>query len=113
MGPVITDESKKRVLSYIEMGEKEGAVVARDGRNRSGCQRRRLLSAPPILDKSKARITRGQGRDFWSTLVGESAEDLKEAIDIVSRSEYGNAASSVLRDPVALRAQFTQNDTVP
>jgi len=32
MGPVITDESKKRILNYIELGEKEGAVLARDGR---------------------------------------------------------------------------------
>ena len=32
MGPVITAESKKRILSYIELGEKEGAVLARDGR---------------------------------------------------------------------------------
>src|SRR5947208_2041181 len=32
MGPVISDESKKRILSYIELGEKEGAVLARDGR---------------------------------------------------------------------------------
>src|SRR5215467_10854121 len=32
MGPVITEEAKKRILGYIELGEKEGAVLARDGR---------------------------------------------------------------------------------
>src|SRR5215475_1401795 len=29
MGPVISDEAKKRILSYIELGEKEGATLAR------------------------------------------------------------------------------------
>src|SRR5215470_10522029 len=32
MGPVISDEAKKRILSYIELGQQEGAKLARDGR---------------------------------------------------------------------------------
>src|SRR5947207_14672313 len=37
MGPVISDESKKRILSYIELGQKEGATLARDGRKDPVC----------------------------------------------------------------------------
>src|SRR5215470_18410488 len=32
MGPVITEDAKKRILGYIDLAEKEGAVLARDGR---------------------------------------------------------------------------------
>ncbi len=33
MGPVISTEAKDRIVNYIEIGEKEGAKIARDGRN--------------------------------------------------------------------------------
>src|SRR5207302_6287319 len=49
MGPVITDESKKRIFSYIELGEREGAVLARDGRKDSGCGGSGYFVGPTIL----------------------------------------------------------------
>src|SRR5438270_5805481 len=50
MGPVISDESKKRILSYIELGQKEGAILARDGRKDPVCQENGFFVGPTILD---------------------------------------------------------------
>jgi malonate-semialdehyde dehydrogenase (acetylating)/methylmalonate-semialdehyde dehydrogenase len=110
MGPVITEESKKRVLSYIEMGEKEGAVVARDGRKDSAANGKGFFVGPTILDKVKPESRVAKEEIFGPLLSVVRAKDLKEAIDIVSQSEYGNAASIFTRSGGAAR-QFTQNVT--
>src|SRR5260221_7134429 len=55
IGPVITSESKQRVISYIEMGEKEGAVVARDGRKDPVAKGNGFFFGPPIFDKVSAK----------------------------------------------------------
>src|SRR5215468_5431555 len=51
MGPVITDEARKRILGYIDLAEKEGAVLARDGRKDPVCKGNGYFVGPTILDK--------------------------------------------------------------
>jgi malonate-semialdehyde dehydrogenase (acetylating)/methylmalonate-semialdehyde dehydrogenase len=110
MGPVITDESKKRILSYIELGEKEGAVLARDGRKDPVANGKGYFVGPTILDKVNPDSRVAKEEIFGPVLSVIRVTDLKEAIDVVSRSEYGNAASVFTRSGGAAR-QFTQNVT--
>ncbi|HLK08318.1 MAG TPA: CoA-acylating methylmalonate-semialdehyde dehydrogenase, partial [Candidatus Angelobacter sp.] len=110
MGPVITDESKKRILSYIEMGEKEGAVVARDGRKDAVANGKGFFVGPTILDKVNPESRVAKEEIFGPLLSVIRAKDLNEALDIVSRSEYGNAASIFTRSGGSAR-HFTQNVT--
>jgi len=110
MGPVITDEAKKRILSYIELGEKEGAVLARDGRKDQVCGGSGYFVGPTILDKVNPESRVAREEIFGPVLSVVRVKDLKEAIEVVSRSEYGNAASIFTRSGGAAR-QFTQNVT--
>ena len=108
MGPVITDEAKKRILSYIELGEKEGAKLARDGRKDRVCQGDGFFVGPTILDhvNPESRIAREE--IFGPVLSVIRVKDLKEAIELVGKSEYGNAASIFTRSGSAAR-EFSQN----
>lgn len=110
MGPVITDESKKRVLSYIELGEKEGAVVARDGRKDAATKGSGYFVGPTIIDKVKPNSRVAQEEIFGPLLSVVRVKDLKEALEVISTSEYGNAASIFTRSGGAAR-EFTQNVT--
>ena len=110
MGPVITDESKKRILSYIELGEKEGAVLARDGRKDSVSRGNGYFVGPTILDNVNPESRVAKEEIFGPVLSVIRVKNLKEAIEVVSRSEYGNAASVFTRSGGAAR-EFTQNVT--
>ncbi len=110
MGPVITEEARKRILSYIELGEKEGAVLARDGRKDPVCSGNGYFVGPTILDKVDPESRVAQEEIFGPVLSVVRVKSLQEAIDVVSRSEYGNAASIFTRSGGAAR-QFTQNVT--
>jgi malonate-semialdehyde dehydrogenase (acetylating) / methylmalonate-semialdehyde dehydrogenase len=110
MGPVITDEAKKRILGYIELGEKEGAVLARDGRKDPVANGSGYFVGPTILDKVNPESRVAKEEIFGPVLSVIRVKDLQEAIDVVSQSEYGNAASVFTRSGGAAR-QFTQNVT--
>jgi malonate-semialdehyde dehydrogenase (acetylating)/methylmalonate-semialdehyde dehydrogenase len=110
MGPVITDEAKKRILSYIELAEKEGATLARDGRKDPVCGGNGYFVGPTILDKVNPDSRVAKEEIFGPVLSVIRAKDLKEALEVIGRSEYGNAASVFTRSGGAAR-QFTQNVT--
>jgi malonate-semialdehyde dehydrogenase (acetylating) / methylmalonate-semialdehyde dehydrogenase len=110
MGPVITEESRKRILSYIEMAEKEGAVLARDGRKDPISTGKGFFVGPTILDKVNPSSRVAQEEIFGPVLSIVRAKDHKEALEVISKSEYGNAASVFTRSGAAAR-EFTQNVT--
>ncbi|HKR97358.1 MAG TPA: aldehyde dehydrogenase family protein, partial [Candidatus Angelobacter sp.] len=110
MGPVITEEARKRILSYIELGEKEGATLARDGRKDPVSKGNGYFVGPTILDKVNPESRVAQDEIFGPVLSVVRVRDLKEALEVVSHSEYGNAASVFTRSGGAAR-QFTQNVT--
>ena len=108
MGPVITEESKKKILSYIELGEKEGATLARDGRKDSVSRGDGFFVGPTIFDNVKPGSRIAREEIFGPVLSVVRVRTLKEAIDLVSNSEYGNAASVFTRSGGAA-CEFTQN----
>ncbi len=110
MGPVITEEARKRILNYIELGEKEGATLVRDGRKDAVASRDGFFVGPTIFDKVNPNSRIAREEIFGPVLSIIRVKDLNEAIDVVSRSEYGNAASIFTRSGSAAR-EFTQNVT--
>jgi malonate-semialdehyde dehydrogenase (acetylating) / methylmalonate-semialdehyde dehydrogenase len=108
MGPVITDESKKRILGYIELGEKEGAVLARDGRKDPIAKAAGYFVGPTILDKVPLNSRVAREEIFGPVLSVVRVKDMKEALQAIDNSEYGNAASVFTRSGGAAR-EFTQN----
>jgi len=110
MGPVITPEAKKRILSYIELGEKEGATLARDGRKDSATTGDGFFVGPTILDNVSPNSRVAKDEIFGPVLSVIRVKTLKEALHVIAESEYGNAASIFTRSGSAAR-EFSQNVT--
>jgi len=94
MGPVITRESKTRIESLIAAGASEGAVILVDGRNPriAGGNGGNFLK-PTILDNVAATGALGNTEIFGPVLSLAHSKTLDDAIEIIARSPYGNAAS--------------------
>src|SRR5215472_1539326 len=108
MGPVINAEAKKRILNYIELGEKEGATLARDGRKDAVARSAGYFLGPTIFDRVNPDSRIAKEEIFGPVLSVIRVKTLKEALAVVDRSEYGNAASIFTRSGAAAR-EFSQN----
>jgi len=108
MGPVITEEAKRRILGYIDLAEKEGAVLARDGRKDAVTRGGGYFVGPTILDKVDPNSRVAKEEIFGPVLSVIRVKDIKEALEVIRNSEYGNAASVFTRSGGAAR-EFTQN----
>jgi malonate-semialdehyde dehydrogenase (acetylating)/methylmalonate-semialdehyde dehydrogenase len=97
MGPLVTAEHRDRVLKYIDIGEKEGAKLARDGRNDSATEEDGYFVGPTIFDDVKPAMRIAKEEIFGPVLSVIRARDLDEALQIVNGSEHGNASSIYTR----------------
>jgi len=104
MGPLITGESKARVESLIAKGAAEGARVVLDGRNAriSGHESGHFVK-PTILDGVPADRELSQTEIFGPVLSLVHADDVDQALSILARSAYGNAASIFTSSGAAAR----------
>jgi malonate-semialdehyde dehydrogenase (acetylating)/methylmalonate-semialdehyde dehydrogenase len=94
MGPVITRESKTRIEGLISKGVDEGATLVLDGRGpRIPRYDQGNFISPTVLDGVPADGALSETEIFGPVLSLVHADSVDEAIDIVNRSRYGNAAS--------------------
>ncbi|NOY99516.1 MAG: CoA-acylating methylmalonate-semialdehyde dehydrogenase [Chloroflexi bacterium] len=93
MGPVITPQSKERIVGLIEQGIAEGANPLLDGReaNVPGHEAGNFLN-PTILDNVQPGSAIFQTEIFGPVLGLMHADTLDEAIGIVNSGNYGNMA---------------------
>jgi malonate-semialdehyde dehydrogenase (acetylating)/methylmalonate-semialdehyde dehydrogenase len=91
MGPVITQESKSRVEGLVAQGISDGARAVVDGRDPASKTGNFLR--PTILDDVPATSRLTDTEIFGPVLSLVHAKDIDDAIAILSRSSYGNAAS--------------------
>jgi malonate-semialdehyde dehydrogenase (acetylating) / methylmalonate-semialdehyde dehydrogenase len=94
MGPVISPASKTRIESLIGEGLEAGGKTVLDGRNpqiRNG--EKGAFLKPTILTGIGPENKLASTEIFGPVLAMQTANDLDEAIEILSRSAYGNAAS--------------------
>lgn len=98
MGPLVTKEHRDRVLKYIDIGEKEGARIARDGRNDDIAKKDDgYYVGATIFDDVKPGMRIAKEEIFGPVLSIIRAKDLDEALQIVNGSEHGNASSIYTR----------------
>ncbi len=104
MGPVITPESKARVEGLIAKGEREGAKVLLDGRAAKipDFANGNFIN-PTILDDVSPAGELSDTEIFGPVLSLVHAADVDEAIEILARSSYGNAASIFTQSGAAAR----------
>src|SRR5882724_8010124 len=104
MGPVITRQHRDRIVGLIEMGAKEGAKIAADGRGvkLDGTPNGFFLGAT-ILDEVQTGMTVAKEEIFGPVLNVMRFADLDTAIEQTNRSPYGNGASIFTRSGKAAR----------
>jgi malonate-semialdehyde dehydrogenase (acetylating)/methylmalonate-semialdehyde dehydrogenase len=95
IGPVIRQEAKDRILDYVERGLKDGAKLLVDGRRRVPA--RGFFVAPTILDEIDPDAALAREEIFGPVLSVIRVPTVEEAVALVNRSKYGNAASIFTR----------------
>jgi malonate-semialdehyde dehydrogenase (acetylating)/methylmalonate-semialdehyde dehydrogenase len=104
MGPVISPESKSRIEGLLDKGLGSGGKTILDGRNPKvkGGERGAFLK-PTIISGIGPDHELAGTEIFGPVLAMQEASSLDEAIQILSRSKYGNAASIFTSDGAAAR----------
>src|SRR5713226_9653389 len=94
MGPVITRQSKERVQNLIGVGARDGAKIVLDGRNPKVAKYEAgNFVKPTVLDDVPASSELTNTEIFGPVLSLVHASNMDDAMDIVSRSPFGNQAS--------------------
>lgn len=92
LGPLIREENKQRTIRYIEIGENEGALLARDGRKDTAAEGQGYFVGPTIFDRVEPGMKIWTDEIFAPVLSVVRAKDLTEAIEIANRSTFANGA---------------------
>ncbi|MHC4556190.1 MAG: CoA-acylating methylmalonate-semialdehyde dehydrogenase [Planctomycetota bacterium] len=94
MGPVISTKSKQFILDMIEIGVKEGATIALDGRDMvvPGCENGYFIG-PTVFTNVKPGMEIHSTEIFGPVVVILKTGSLDEAIQIINNHQYGNGAS--------------------
>src|SRR5881409_386375 len=104
MGPVITSQHRDRVAQLIEIGAKEGAKIAADGRGvKVDDAPNGFFLGATVLDEVQAGMTVAKEEIFGPVLNVMRFDDLDTAIELANRSPYGNGASIFTRSGKAAR----------
>jgi len=103
-GPLVTAEHRNKVLSYIELGVKEGAELAVDGRGfkLQGYENGFFLG-PCLFDRVRPDMQTYRDEIFGPVLQIARAKTFEEAISLPSTHQYGNGVAIFTRDGDAAR----------
>lgn len=101
VGPLIRDEHRQAIKTYIQRGVEEGARLLMGGEepDRPG-----FFLAPAILDGVRAPMTVARDEIFGPVLAVSYAKDLEEALAQTNASAYGNMATIFTSSGAAARA---------
>ena len=104
MGPLVTAEHRDRVLSYIDLGESEGAVVQRDGRELvvDGHPDGYWVGAT-LLDEVTTEMKVYEDEIFGPVLCLVRVESFEEAMELIENNQFGNGVALFTRDGGAAR----------
>ncbi|KAG5956910.1 hypothetical protein E4U57_002149 [Claviceps arundinis] len=98
LGPVISSESKERVLSIIDSAENEGATILLDGRNYVNSKYPDgNFIGPTIIVDATPDMTCYKQEIFGPVLVCLNVETIGGAIELINKNEYGNGVAIFTR----------------
>ena len=101
MGPLITAESRDRVVGYIDGAPNEGATVVVDGRERVPAEG--YFVNPTLLDNVTTEMASYRDEIFGPVLGVMRVSGFEEGIDIINANPYANGTAIFTRDGGAAR----------
>ena len=96
MGPLITQEHRDRVASYVESAEAEGGTVVVDGRD--GAPEHGFFLKPSLLDGLRPGMKAYDDEIFGPVLGVTRVATYAEAVRLVNEHPYGNGTAIFTRD---------------
>jgi malonate-semialdehyde dehydrogenase (acetylating)/methylmalonate-semialdehyde dehydrogenase len=107
LGPVIRGPHKERTLKYIEIGEKEGALLLRDGRKDAASSGSGYFVGPTLFDQVESGMKIWEDEIFAPVLSIVRVNSLDEAIELANRSDFANGACLFTKSGAHMR-QFRE-----
>tara|TARA_B100000287_G_scaffold148312_1_gene140022 strand:+ start:1757 stop:3208 length:1452 start_codon:yes stop_codon:yes gene_type:complete len=99
LGSVISKNAKKRIESYIDEAEKQGAKIILDGRGiKVSGKENGYYVGPTIIDYVSPNMKIAKEEVFGPVLAIIRTNEIDEAIKIENKSKYGNASSVYTQD---------------
>jgi malonate-semialdehyde dehydrogenase (acetylating)/methylmalonate-semialdehyde dehydrogenase len=94
MGTVVSAQAKERIERMIQQGADQGAKIVVDGRNyRVEGYENGIFVGPTILENVTPEMAVAREEIFGPVLVLMKADSFDEAVEMINRSHFGNAAS--------------------
>ena len=99
MGPIVTEASHSRILSYIEKGIEEGADLIVDGRDLSvEGHENGFFMGGTLFDNVTKDMTIYREEIFGPVLACVRVESFSEGVELINAHEFGNGVSLFTRD---------------
>ena len=94
MGPIVTPESRDRIVGYVDRGEQAGATLVVDGRGLvvAGYEAG-FFVGPTLFDQVQTDMDIYTDEIFGPVLAVVRVESLEEAIDLINANPYGNGTA--------------------
>ena len=99
MGPVISAGARKSILEYIEVGKKEGRLVAGD----APVPDNGYYIAPTVIADIDSKDRIFQEEIFGPVLAVTKADNFEHALDLANDSQYGLTGAVFSNNPEHLR----------
>ena len=96
VGPVIDEVQLQRILHYIELGKREGAMLVCGGQ-RLTRETPGFYLAPTLFDETDNRMTINQEEIFGPVAALIRVRDYEEALAVANDTEYGLSAGIFTR----------------
>jgi 1-pyrroline-5-carboxylate dehydrogenase len=100
MGPVVSAGAMKTMLEYIEIGKKEGRLVA--GGQVVETEEKGYFVAPTVIADVAPKARIAQEEIFGPVLAVIKARDFDDALGIANNTEYGLTGAVYTKDRVQL-----------
>ena len=94
MGPIVTPESRDRIVGFIDSGEAQGAEIRVDGRGLvvPGFEQG-FFVGPTVIDRVSTDMDVYRNEIFGPVLSVLRPGDVDEAIDLINANPYGNGTA--------------------
>jgi malonate-semialdehyde dehydrogenase (acetylating)/methylmalonate-semialdehyde dehydrogenase len=103
MGPLVTDEHREKVASYLDSGRDQGATVVRDGREDPVATGDGFFLGASLLDGVTPEMDAYKDEIFGPVLSVLRVGTYDDAVRLVNENPYGNGVAIFTRDGGAAR----------